>query len=258
MERAIAISLQIHDEIFRAMSQGTLGSLELVLGDPSAADALLRPLPPWLIAHGWNEPSIWPCWPDAIEALVAIGETDLAREYLEAYEQRARATGSPWVLATAARCDGLLHLAAGDVDAGLRALERALGEHRRSPYRYQTTRTLLHYGAALRRVKRRREAREALGSALEVADAIGARLLAERAREELARVSGRPPGDGALTSTEQRIAALVAQGRTNKQVAAQLYLTARTVEGALTRIYAKLGVRSRTELARRFTDDSAG
>ena len=161
------------------------------------------------------------------------------------------------MLATAARCDGILHLALGDVDAGLRALEHALGEHRRSPYRYQTARTLLHYGAALRRQAAPRRAGGArLGAGGRRRDR---RKAARRTRAGGAlRVSGRPPGDGALTSTEQRIAGLVAQGRTNKQVAAQLYLTDRTVEGALTKIYAKLGVRSRTELARRFTDDSAG
>ena len=153
-----------------------------------------------------------------------VGETVLAREYLEDYEQRARATGLPWVLATAARCDGLLHLAAGDVDAGLRALEHAWTSID-AALPYQTTRTLLHYGAALRRVKRRREARG--GARFGAATRRRERGTApRRARaEELARVSGRPPGDGTLTSTEQRIAALVAQGKTNKQVAAELYLT---------------------------------
>jgi DNA-binding NarL/FixJ family response regulator len=74
-------------------------------------------------------------------------------------------------------------------------------------------------------------------------------LWAEKAREELSRVGGRAPASSELTPTEERIAALVAAGKSNKEVAAELFLTVRTVETNLSRIYAKLGVRSRTELA---------
>jgi DNA-binding CsgD family transcriptional regulator len=90
-----------------------------------------------------------------------------------------------------------------------------------------------------------------LATALAMFEELGARLWAERAREELARVGGRAPAGDALTPTERRIAELVAEGLTNREVAATLFVTPKTVESALTRIYRKLDVRSRTELARR-------
>jgi len=105
-------------------------------------------------------------------------------------------------------------------------------------------------------MKRRREAREALEAALEIFDALGTPLWAAQVREALARIGGRAPGRDALTPTEHRVAALVAEGRTNREVATELFVTVRTVESNLTRVYAKLGVRSRTELARRLTNGS--
>ena len=98
----------------------------------------------------------------------------------------------------------------------------------------------------------KRAAREALDQALAIFEELGAAIWAENARVELARVSGRRASVGALTATEERVAELVAQGLTNKAVAKELFVTDRTVEGHLTRIYAKLGIRSRSELARRF------
>ena len=89
-----------------------------------------------------------------------------------------------------------------------------------------------------------------LEEALAVFDGIGAALWAERARGELRRISGRAPTSGALTPAEERVAALVAEGRTNREVAAALFVSDRTVEGHLSRIFGKLGVRHRTELAR--------
>jgi DNA-binding CsgD family transcriptional regulator len=100
-------------------------------------------------------------------------------------------------------------------------------------------------------VGQRRAARKTLEQALAEFDALGASLWSERTRRELGRISGRGPSQGELTATERRVAALVAEGMTNREVAAALYVTPRTVEGTLSRVYAKLGVRSRTELARR-------
>ena len=98
----------------------------------------------------------------------------------------------------------------------------------------------------------KRAAREALDQALAIFEELGAAIWAENARVELARIGGRRASVGALTATEERVAELVAQGLTNKAVATELFVTDRTVEGHLTRIYAKLGIRSRSELARRF------
>ena len=109
-------------------------------------------------------------------------------------------------------------------------------------------RTLLALGAAQRRVKRRREARETLEEALAVFERIGAALWAERARAELKRISGRAATPGALTPAEERVAALVAEGKTNREVAAALFLSDRTVEGHLSHIFGKLGIKHRAEV----------
>jgi DNA-binding NarL/FixJ family response regulator len=107
----------------------------------------------------------------------------------------------------------------------------------------------------LRRARRRRAAREALEQACEELERLGATRWLDRARAELARLGGRPPSDGELTASESRVAALVAQGRTNREVAAELVVSEKTVESHLSHVYRKLGLRSRAELAHRYADD---
>ena len=101
-----------------------------------------------------------------------------------------------------------------------------------------------------RRTKRKRAAREALEHAFAGFERLGAPLWAAKARVELARIGGRPSSGDALTATERRVAELVAEGCSNKEVAAALFVTVKAIEANLTRIYAKLGIRSRTQLAR--------
>jgi DNA-binding NarL/FixJ family response regulator len=108
---------------------------------------------------------------------------------------------------------------------------------------------MLVLGAVQRRLKQRRSARETLGAAITLFESAHAALWAARAREELARVSGRSARTGELTTTEWRVAELIAQGMSNRAAAAELFVTVRTIESTLTKIYAKLGVRSRTQLA---------
>jgi DNA-binding CsgD family transcriptional regulator len=129
-------------------------------------------------------------------------------------------------------------------------LERAVGEHEAVGDPFGRARALLAVGVVRRRSRRKRTAREALEGALAGFEAVGASGWSARARAELGRIGGRSREDG-LTAAERRVAVLVAEGRTNREVAAALYLGERTVASHLTRVYAKLGVRSRTELARR-------
>src|SRR5206468_3376579 len=131
----------------------------------------------------------------------------------------------------------------------LAAYENALPLHSQVDLPLDRARTLLALGAAQRRAKRRHEARATLEEALAVFEAIGAALWADRARDELKRISGRAATPGALTPAEERVAALVAGGKTNREVAAALFLSDRTVEGHLAHVFGKLGVRHRTELA---------
>ena len=248
-QQGTALSSEIGEEVYRVLNLVALGFLELSLGDVVRADALLRPLPPRLIELGWNEPSLFPAWPNAIEALVTIGEHKLAGEYLALYGERARRCRSPWALATAARCHGLLHHAAGDTQTALATYTHALDQHRSAPGRFERSRTLLALGSAQRKTRQHKQARETLHEALTTFEALGARLWAEKTRAELAQIGGRAPSTGQLTPSEQRIAEAVAAGNTNKQVAAKLMLSERTIESALTQIYRKLDIRSRTELA---------
>ncbi len=139
----------------------------------------------------------------------------------------------------------------GDLDAALEAFEQALQEHERAASPFERARTQLAYGAALRRAKRRADARAMLTDALEAFDALGAVLWAENAAAELARIPGRTRSSGELSETQRRVAELVAGGLSNKEVAAKLFITVRTVEANLSNVYAKLGIRSRTELASR-------
>jgi DNA-binding CsgD family transcriptional regulator len=167
------------------------------------------------------------------------------------WEQRATALDRAWALAILARCRGLLLAARGEVEAAFEQFERALAEHGRATDPFQLARTLLARGRTERRAKRRAAARDTLTDALARFDRLGAPLWAEQTRTELARIGGRAPSGDALTEAEQRIAALVAQGKTNREVAAALFVTEHSVENALTRIYRKLDVRSRAELAAR-------
>ncbi|HJS95008.1 MAG TPA: LuxR C-terminal-related transcriptional regulator, partial [Solirubrobacteraceae bacterium] len=122
--------------------------------------------------------------------------------------------------------------------------------HARQPRPPEHARTELALGGALRRAGRKRAARETLERSAQTFEAIGARVWAERARRELARIGGRPaPAGDSLSATEASITELVRLGRTNREIAAELHLSPKTVEWNLSKIYRKLGVRSRTELA---------
>jgi DNA-binding CsgD family transcriptional regulator len=189
-----------------------------------------------------------------LEALIAVGELEEAERKLEPWEKRARTLDRSWALAITARCRALLLATRGDLVGAQAGFERALVEHARTQDPFQHARTLLAQGITQRRAKQRGAARLSLEQALEIFERLGARLWAEKATSELARIGGRTSSRGELTEAERRIAALVAEGRTNREVAAALFVTEHTVEGALTRAYRKLGVRSRAELAHRLGD----
>jgi DNA-binding CsgD family transcriptional regulator len=155
-------------------------------------------------------------------------------------------------LALAVRCRALIVAARGDLAGSLDLFDQALAQHERTQDPFQCARTLLALGATQRRAKKQLVARATLTQAVDIFDELGASLWAEQARMELGRIGGRAPTGDDLTASERRVAALVAEGRTNREVAAALFLSERTVESHLTHAYAKLGVRSRTELARVF------
>jgi len=248
-ERGVDAAKAAGDTIFLIQCQVILGFLELSLGRPAEADAHLRPLWPLLTRMGYGEPSVYAVLPNAAEALIQLGELDKARLLLSELESRGRQLDSPWSLALAARGRGLLAAEQGDLEGALDAMLAAMTEHERMQGPFERARTLLALGGVQRRRKQKRAAREAIGSAVEVFDGLGAELWAANARRELARISGRTRS-GDLTQTEQRVVALVAEGLSNKEVASALFVSVRAVEANLTRVYAKLGVRSRGQLIR--------
>jgi DNA-binding CsgD family transcriptional regulator len=224
-----------------------LGFLALSNGDPREAERQLAPAHRTLRDMGVKAPGRFLFLPDEIEALIQLGRRDEAEQWIEWLAARGRELDHVWAIATAARCRGLLLESAGE--EGDSAFEAALREHDRLPVPFDRARTALAYGAYLRRRRRRAAARETLEEAASSLERLGARLWSARAHDELGQIGGRAAATGALTPTEQRIADRVASGRSNAEVASELFLSPKTVEWNLSKIYRKLSVRSRAELA---------
>ena len=249
-EEGIASAQAFSQEIFVVLSLGVLGRLELALGNLQAAAEYLRELPGRLLASGHLDPA-QPIWADAIETLIALGELEQARTYLEHHEANATRMGSPRAAAGAARCRGLLSAAEGSLADATEAFEASLAAAAVVPARARPH-AALPRGWCGGRPQQKRAAREALEQALAIFEELGARLWAEKARAELRRISGRAPASEELTETERRVAELAARGRTNREIAAELFMGVSTVEAHLSHVYRKLGVR-RAELATRLT-----
>jgi DNA-binding CsgD family transcriptional regulator len=235
------------DPLNRSCNDAVLGFLELSLSNHAGAIERLEPALAFLDRMASAEPGIIPCLPDAIEALVAVGDLDRADRLLAVHERKGSAMRRPWALATAARCRGLLAAARSDRDSAMAAFERAMEHHARLPMPFELGRTLLALGEVQRRFKQRRAAGGSLRAALEIFESLGAPLWAAKAREGLARIGARV-SSGELTPTERRVAELVSEGRTNKEVADALFVSVKTVEANLSRIFHKLGITSRREL----------
>jgi DNA-binding CsgD family transcriptional regulator len=154
------------------------------------------------------------------------------------------------VLAQVTRCRGLVAAAGGEIELAASLLRQAALEHEAVGDPYGRARAYLALGVVRRRAREKRGARDAIETALSGFGELGAATWVDVARKELGRIGGRTREDG-LTAAERRVADLVAKGKTNREVAAALFLGERTVASHLTHIYAKLGVRSRTELARK-------
>lgn len=227
------------------------GLLALALGDAQAAADALAPLVALVEANGVREPMQAYYLPDALEALIRLGELERAASLLDAFAERARTLDRPWAIANALRCRSLLAAARGDLDTAIAGAEEAVERWEPIGMPVELGRALVVLGQVRRRRGERRLAREALERARGLFAASGARLWAERADEELRRIPIRRAAGDDLTPTEARVAALAAEGRTNQQVAKALFMSPKTVEANLSRIYGKLGIRSRAELGAR-------
>jgi DNA-binding CsgD family transcriptional regulator len=224
-----------------------LGLLALSEGDPRAAVRELEPVAATIEAIGVFEWPVAMSLPDAIEGFVAIGELERAERLTGALADLGRRFDRPWALATSGRCRALLEAERGNLAGAQAAAGLALVEHERLPMPLEHGRTLLVLGQLQRRRGERKAARETLERAATILEEIGAPLWAGRARAESRRIGvRRAPTE--LTENERRVAELAAQGLTNPEIAARLFVSRRTVEANLARAYRKLGIRSRAEL----------
>jgi DNA-binding CsgD family transcriptional regulator len=237
------------DPWFTGRLEAVLGLVATWSGDPAgavqrfiAADRLIR--------LGSLEPALAQWRPDHVEALLELGRVDDAVGILAPWEADGARLGRDRVLAAAGRCRGLVAAARGEVEEAQTQLEQAVAQHEEACDPFGRARALLALGVVRRRARQKRPAREAIEAAHAGFEECGAQGWAEKARAELGAIGGRTRQEG-LSAAEQRVASLVAEGRTNREVAAALFLAEPTVASHLSHVYAKLGIRSRTELARK-------
>jgi len=228
----------------------SLAVLALSERDPAAAYAAVAPAVEQVEQEGVTEPVMVMFLADGIEALVGLGQLDRAEHLTGMLERAALRLHRDWALAQAGRCRALLHAARGDLAAAAEAASDAYRVAERLELRLELARTLLVAGEIERRNRRRRPSCDLCERALEIFEASGARGWADRARAELDRAAARRLGAG-LTESEKLVADFAASGLTNREVAARLFISPKTVEANLARVYRKLGIRSRAELGAR-------
>ena len=222
----------------------------------SRAEESLRTVWDHVEREGVGEPGVFPVAPDLVEALADLHKVDDARAVTDRLAELSRAQDHPWGLATANRCRALVDLASDADDPAAAMLEDAAGAYEALGLPFERARTLLSLGRAQRRFKRWGAARGPLEAARDEFDRLGSHGWAELARSELVRLGGRRRAQepGELTPSERRVVELAADGLSNKEIAQTLVVTVRTVEVHLKHSYAKLGIRSRTQLAGRLSE----
>jgi DNA-binding CsgD family transcriptional regulator len=237
------------DDVLEGMARIVLGLVALTAGDLAEADAQFSRSDEVEVTLHHREPATARFHADHAEAVTGLGDLVRAEDFVQRMEARALAVPRPWILAVSARCRGLLNAARGDLDAALVDYERALAAHETLDMPAEYGRTLLQLGRLHRRRNERQLAREYLTQAVTALENAGALGWAAIASDELRRALGRRGGPQQLTLTEQKVCELAMSGLRNTEIAAQLFLSGKTVEANLSRAYRKLGIRSRTELA---------
>ncbi|ORV46837.1 LuxR family transcriptional regulator [Mycobacterium conspicuum] len=236
----------------RSLSQWpvtVLGFLDVSLGNYAAALATLQSEVSRIHAAPQGTEIIGASFvPDAVEAMIQLGRLDEAEPLIDTLERNGHRLDRPWMLAVGLRCRAMLHAARGDLDTATTTAEHAMAQHQRLPMPFERARTQLLLGQLQRRQRHRDTATTTLREAHRTFQQLGTTLWAQRATTELTRgTSGRRRAEG-LTDSEQRVAELAVAGLTNRDIAATLFISPKTVEVNLSRIYRKLNVRSRIEL----------
>lgn len=230
----------------------TLGFAALTEGDVAAADRAYTELEDLLASIGVTVPLAVRTDADHVEAVLGLDDLPRAQALLERFEQRHASAPRTWTRQALPRAQALVTAAEGDAAAALAQLEAAPA-HPELPFDH--ARNLLVQGSLQRRLKRKRDAATSLGDAASIFDRLGAPDWARRARGELRRVGLRRADPDELTESERRIAALAARGLTNREVAQAAFVSPKTVEANLARVYRKLGIRSRAELGAEMARD---
>jgi DNA-binding CsgD family transcriptional regulator len=229
------------------------GQVSAWCSDPEAAVRHLERAAGYADHLEWADPAVRDRLDTTLaEAYAAVGRADDARRIAAWLRELGGRLGRPALTGDAHRIDALLRAEAGDLDAAAAAARAAVAAHTASPLRPESARSLLILGRIERRRKARRQSRDALQRAHALATEMGHRPLLAEIERELPRVAAERSGTE-LTATERRVADLIAAGATNRDAAAALFVSARTIETHVASIYRKLGVRSRAELARRLT-----
>jgi ATP/maltotriose-dependent transcriptional regulator MalT len=233
----------------------TTGFIEVTTGHYDAALATLEPLLTRLAAEP-KTTEIISAWflPDAIEAMTQVGRIDDAERWAELLVANGARLDRAWMLAVGSRCRGLVLASRGDLEGALEATEGALMQHERVPMPFEQARTRLLHGRLQRRLRRQDLAATTLRAAVDDFERLGTPLWAEHARDQLARTNIGPRETAALTPSELRVAELAGAGMTNRDVATTLFVSPKTVEATLSRVYRKLNIHSRAELGRRMSE----
>jgi DNA-binding CsgD family transcriptional regulator/tetratricopeptide (TPR) repeat protein len=243
---AFALGEETGFRIAAVWAAQALSVLGVALGQARAVDEVLGGPVSMIEREGLIEAIRAPWLGDEIEALIALGELERAERLLKLLEATTR--GRLWVRVTAARGRSLLHAARRELEAARGAIRTVLDDPGIDELPIEHGRCLLVIAQVERRAKRRGAARDALLQAEALFSATGAGLWLPRVRDDLDRL-GLDPGDRlGLTASEERIAGLAAGGATNREIAAQLLISPKTVEATLARAYAKLQIRSRAQL----------
>ena len=242
--------LDLHPDItIERMARDALGVAAFAESDFDEADRQLSRADAIDEQLHVREPAAERFHADHAEAVICLGELERAEQLVRRLEERAERIRRPWIATVAARSRGLLLSAHGDLDGALAAFELALQNQTDLSMPLERGRTQLVLGQVLRRRKERRRARAAFEQAVAEFDRAGSAVWRARVDAELARVPvRRAPAD--LTATEETIASLAAQGLTNKRIAERIFVSPKTVEANLARVYRKLGIHSRAELGR--------
>jgi DNA-binding CsgD family transcriptional regulator len=241
----------------QALLLDVLGFVEFAAGDHEAADRAWTQMHELHDAIGFKEGLHDRSDPHHIESLLELGQLERARETLARLVWRGRTLPRLWIDVTLPRARALILAAEGDLETALAALDE-LDLAAASKLPFELACALLVKGRLQRRLKQRASAAKTLGRALEIFERLGAPSWVEQTRGELARAAPRRRSTTELTATERRVAKLAAAGLTNREVAQVAFMSPKTVEANLARVYRKLGIRSRAELGSRMSAQLEG